>query len=321
MLHQRSEGLVFPPENLDEVIEKVREVEATPIEERYLEFERIFIDILLKTDARNNPESLLTKLNYLVDIFNQFIKLKPLQKAIELAVQVHADQQRKVKKISVLSHIISVSYAVGEVETDVDVVTAAVLHDVLEDSIPPITPEDLRKKGFSLRVIRMIVELTEQKKPEDDEILDKQEKWWLRKKRSVSHLKVMSHKASIVKAADTIHFLRDLASDCDLIGVEDATKFFKVQKTAVMGRYQAMIQIIESRWPDHPLLPDMKAALQSMMDKLELEIQDLEPEVEKFINHQEEQPPAKEKRVELYERVRMVFITGIVQLSRLVIPF
>jgi (p)ppGpp synthase/HD superfamily hydrolase len=304
MLQRKSEGLVFQPENLAEVIGDVRSVEANPKEEQSDNYKQLFLKILIRIEAKSNPEAKLQ-----------------IKKAIELAVKVHADQLRKFSQISVLSHIISVAYIVSEVTNDVDTIVAAILHDVIEDSDPPITPEDLRKKGFSEGVISQVVELTEQKKEGDEKVEDKRKKWWLRKNRSVTHLRIMRFRTTIVKVADSTHFLRDLANDCRAVNVDDATGFFKVEKQAVMGRYQAMIQIIEARWPSHPLLPDMKVALKDMMDLLELKSEDLKPAVNKFIDNKEPDVEKKIRRVRILDRVRLICMTGAATITKLIVPF
>jgi (p)ppGpp synthase/HD superfamily hydrolase len=76
-----------------------------------------------------------------------------LERAIEIAARAHAGQIDKAGEPYIL-HPIQVMLRVSGTEARI----AAVLHDVVEDSI--FTIEDLRKEGFSTTVLEAVAALT-----------------------------------------------------------------------------------------------------------------------------------------------------------------
>jgi len=84
--------------------------------------------------------------------------------------------------------------------TDTNVICAALLHDTVEDT--DTTPEELQREfGGEIRAIVMDVT--------DDKTLEKAE----RKQRQIEHAAHISDQAKLVKLADKISNLRDVASN------------------------------------------------------------------------------------------------------------
>lgn len=121
--------------------------------------------------------------------------------ALQLAAEKHRDQRRKDLEASpYINHPIalaSVLWAEGGVR-DAAVICAALLHDTIEDT--ETTGEELRRR-FGARVARIVVEVT------DDKALPKQD----RKRLQVEHAPHISREAKLVKLADKICNLRDVA--------------------------------------------------------------------------------------------------------------
>ena len=63
-------------------------------------------------------------------------------KAIEFAVQAHAGQYRKGRRVPYIFHPIATAWTLVELGCDEDLLAAAVLHDTVEDT--HVTLEDLR---------------------------------------------------------------------------------------------------------------------------------------------------------------------------------
>ncbi|MFO7731267.1 MAG: HD domain-containing protein [Spirochaetia bacterium] len=72
-----------------------------------------------------------------------------LEEAIELALEAHRGQTQRNGAPYILHSLYVMQQVNGEVRQ-----TAAVLHDVLEDS--PMTLDDLRSKGFSEQVVSLV---------------------------------------------------------------------------------------------------------------------------------------------------------------------
>jgi guanosine-3',5'-bis(diphosphate) 3'-pyrophosphohydrolase len=128
-------------------------------------------------------------------------ELALLLKALAFAAHKHRDQRRKDPDASpYINHPIALADVLvneGGV-TDVEVLCAALLHDTVEDTAT--TPEELAG-AFGERVARIVAEVT------DDQTLPKAE----RKRLQVEHAGELSHEAKLVKLADKICNLRDVA--------------------------------------------------------------------------------------------------------------
>jgi GTP diphosphokinase / guanosine-3',5'-bis(diphosphate) 3'-diphosphatase len=128
-------------------------------------------------------------------------ELALLLKALSFAAHKHRDQRRKDAEASpYINHPIALADVLvneGGV-TDVEVLAAALLHDTVEDTAT--TPEEL-ERAFGARVAQIVAEVT------DDKALPKAE----RKRLQVEHAASISSEAKLVKLADKICNLRDVA--------------------------------------------------------------------------------------------------------------
>jgi len=127
--------------------------------------------------------------------------LAPLLKALAFAAHKHRDQRRKDHEASpYVNHPIALADVLvneGGV-SDVEVLCAALLHDTVEDTAT--TPEEL-VDTFGARVARIVAEVT------DDKALNKAD----RKRLQVENAAHLSPEAKLVKLADKICNLRDVA--------------------------------------------------------------------------------------------------------------
>jgi guanosine-3',5'-bis(diphosphate) 3'-pyrophosphohydrolase len=121
--------------------------------------------------------------------------------ALQFAAFKHRDQRRKDHAASpYINHPIALAAVLwheGGVR-DANVICAALLHDTVEDT--QTTPEEL-EKIFGRRIAAIVLEVT------DDKLLPKAE----RKRRQIEHAPHLSRAAKLVKLADKICNLRDVA--------------------------------------------------------------------------------------------------------------
>ena len=122
--------------------------------------------------------------------------------ALQFAAHKHRDQRRKDLEASpYINHPIALAnvlWGEGGVH-DAIVIQAALLHDTIEDT--ETTPAELRKR-FGRKVASIVGEVT------DDKALPKAE----RKRLQVEHAPHISREAKLVKLADKISNLRDMAA-------------------------------------------------------------------------------------------------------------
>jgi guanosine-3',5'-bis(diphosphate) 3'-pyrophosphohydrolase len=122
--------------------------------------------------------------------------------ALEFASLKHRDQRRKDADASpYINHPIALAHVLageGGVIDDV-VLVAAILHDTLEDT--QTTPAELRER-FGEKIAGIVAEVT------DDKNLLKAE----RKRLQIEHAATVSREAKLVKLADKICNVRDVAN-------------------------------------------------------------------------------------------------------------
>jgi guanosine-3',5'-bis(diphosphate) 3'-pyrophosphohydrolase len=128
--------------------------------------------------------------------------LKLMLKALTFAADRHKNQRRKdVDSSPYINHPISLANILcneGHI-TEVNVICAALLHDTIEDT--DTTAEELEAE-FGTTIRDIVIDVT------DDKTLDKA----VRKQRQIEHAAHISDTAKLVKLADKISNLRDVAS-------------------------------------------------------------------------------------------------------------
>ena len=121
--------------------------------------------------------------------------------ALQFAAFKHRDQRRKDHAASpYINHPIALAKVLwheGGVRQG-QVICAALLHDTIEDTQ---TTADEIEAAFGVRIARIVLEVT------DDKLLPKAE----RKRRQIEHAPHLSRAAKLVKLADKICNLRDVA--------------------------------------------------------------------------------------------------------------
>ncbi len=131
------------------------------------------------------------------------IELRLLLKALTFAAHKHKDQRRKdVNASPYINHPISLANILcneGHI-TDIEAICGALLHDTVEDT--DTSPEELENEfGKVIRDIVMAVT--------DDTSLSRDE----RKKLQIVHAAELTERAKLVKLADKISNLRDVADN------------------------------------------------------------------------------------------------------------
>lgn len=131
-------------------------------------------------------------------------ELKLLIRALTFAANKHRNQRRKnVAASPYINHPISlVNILCNEVHiTDINVICSALLHDTVEDT--ETTAEELTTE-FGQYISDIVMEVT------DDKTIEVKQK---RKQLQIEHASHISEPAKLLKLADKISNLRDLAND------------------------------------------------------------------------------------------------------------
>ncbi len=120
-------------------------------------------------------------------------------KAAEFASNKHKGQFRKGNlNTPYINHPLKVAYVLEKMGvTDVEIIAAAILHDVVEDT--DATKTDL-ENVFNSRVAKMVMEVTD----------DKNEPKEVRKAAQIKNAPNLSHEAKLIRIADKICNIQDV---------------------------------------------------------------------------------------------------------------
>jgi guanosine-3',5'-bis(diphosphate) 3'-pyrophosphohydrolase len=156
-------------------------------------------------------------------------------KAKEFATKAHAGQKRKNSDDDYITHPIRVANRIEKEGFSEELVCAAYLHDVVEDTIYEI--EDI-EKHFGQQVASLVAAHTE----------DKSKSWKERKQHTIDTIKHATKEVKYLIVADKLD---------NLIGLE---KDLRVQGVAVWDNFNAGVQ--EQKWYNQLIVQNMYEGLQ-----------------------------------------------------------
>lgn len=122
-----------------------------------------------------------------------------LERALRICLDAHAGQTRKGDGAPYAVHPLHVALLLAQWGAAPEVLQAALVHDVVEDSADWSVARLEAELGP--RVAAIVAQLSE----------DKSRPWAERKRSAVEHVPQLSPEAVLVKAADKLHNLRSLA--------------------------------------------------------------------------------------------------------------
>lgn len=129
-----------------------------------------------------------------------------LDKAIKFAVDAHAGVERRGKGFPYIVHPLEAVSIVATITKDQELLAAAALHDVIEDT--KITVEEI-KKEFGERVASLVAS-------ESDLVVEgksEEESWKERKQFAIDRLKKLSRDGKIVALGDKLSNARAILRD------------------------------------------------------------------------------------------------------------
>ncbi len=176
--------------------------------------------------------------------------LRPLVKAIAFAASKHRDQRRKdVCASPYINHPIQlVDVLCNEAGIgDVNVLCAAALHDTIEDT--ETTGEELTR-NFGEKICQIVLEMS------DDCSLCKTD----RKNEQIRHAPTLSDEAKLVKLADKICNLRDVAGNPPAgWGLQRRQEYFDWAKAVIdglRGAHAGLESIFDDTYSSRPSRPE-----------------------------------------------------------------
>jgi len=165
-------------------------------------------------------------------------------KAAEFAKKAHEGMVRKGSRIPYIYHPMEVAVIVALMTSDNDVIAAAYLHDVLEDT--SVTTAELRAL-FGERICCLVEAETE----------DKTGSWCERKQQTIRHLLYASEEVKILTLADKLSNMRSTAMDYLAIGDELWLKFNEKDKKCHQWYIKGILDAVRDM-SDYPAYQELE---------------------------------------------------------------
>lgn len=160
------------------------------------------------------------------------------EQAIIFATKAHAGAKRKGTGIPYIVHPIEAAAIASTMTADPDILSAAVLHDVLEDT--EVTPQELGEL-FGPRILSLVQNETENKRRD----LPPQETWKLRKQETINFLKERAgREAKILALADKLSNMRAIYRDQMVLGEELWQRFNQKDKKMHAWMYREISEAL-----------------------------------------------------------------------------
>lgn len=161
-----------------------------------------------------------------------------VEKAMIFASKAHSGMFRKGTKIPYIVHPMEAGAIAASITDDEEVISAAILHDVLEDT--SVSEEEIEKE-FGKEVLRLVKSDSENKREE----LPPEETWKIRKQEKIDYFKNKSDKKEkIVVLADKLSNIRAICRDYEKIGYELWNRFNQKDKNEHAWYYKSFAETL-----------------------------------------------------------------------------
>ena len=146
------------------------------------------------------------------------------ERAILFATKAHDGQFRKGTNRPYILHPLEVGEIVASMTQDEEVISAAILHDTIEDC-ESVTEEILREQ-FSARVAKLVLQESE----------DKSKTWIERKSHTIQFIRMAPLEVQMIGLADKLSNMRDIDRDYPVAG-ESLWQRFRMKEKRTIGWY------------------------------------------------------------------------------------
>lgn len=160
--------------------------------------------------------------------------------AVQFATEAHRGQVRKGTKKPYIVHPKEVADIVAAMTSDEEILSAAVLHDTIEDCAE-VTEEVLRAR-FGERVASLVAGESE----------DKSKTWEERKGTTIRRLKTESRELQMIALADKLSNMRDIDRDYPVMGENLWMQFRMHSKHAIGWYYKGVMESLYEQFQDVP---------------------------------------------------------------------
>jgi len=161
------------------------------------------------------------------------------EQAAVFAAVAHRGTTRKGNRIPYLAHPVEAAAIMAEMTDDQELIAAAVLHDVVEDT--EVTISELREY-FGDRIARYVGGESEDKRS----YLPPESTWMLRKQETIDFLKRQADReAKMLALADKLSNLRSIARDVEVLGDRLWERFHQKDKAMHGWMYRQIAEALQ----------------------------------------------------------------------------
>jgi (p)ppGpp synthase/HD superfamily hydrolase len=175
--------------------------------------------------------------------------------ALTLAACAHRGQTRKGGDVPYIVHPVHVATILLRYGFPEEVIVAGLLHDVVEDTDVPLARIETE---FGPAVASMVAALTEVKQEGGV-----QRAWEMRKRELLDLVRNASPEAAAVKAADTLHNARTLASELRREGASFWRHLSRGPEPSIWY-YRSVAAVVRERLGAHLLVDELDAAVDDL---------------------------------------------------------
>lgn len=168
-----------------------------------------------------------------------------IKEAAEFARRAHEGAFRKGSRIPYFFHPMEVAVIVAQMTSDNDVIAAAFLHDVIEDTA--VSKEELRER-FGEHIYSLVAAETE----------DKTKTWQERKQCTILHLPHASKEVKLLTLADKLSNMRSTAMDYLVVGDEVWLKFNEKKKECHQWYIRGIMDAVQDL-SDYPAYQELES--------------------------------------------------------------
>ena len=164
---------------------------------------------------------------------NKYMDTEIFDRAAVFAVKAHGNTERRGKNLPYVIHVFEAAEIAATITTDQELLAAALLHDVIEDT--EYTEADIEKE-FGPRVAALVAS-------ESDVVIEgvsEEDSWHARKQAAIDRIAASSHDAKIVAMGDKLSNMRAIYRDYRSIGDELWNRFHVTDKAEHAWHYRGL---------------------------------------------------------------------------------
>lgn len=160
-----------------------------------------------------------------------------LSRSVVFALKAHEGQTRKGSSIPYILHPLEAAAIVATMTSDEEIISAAVLHDVVEDTETSI--EEIRSL-FGERIAGYVAAESENKYKE----LSAEDTWKVRKQETLDRLATAPYEIKILALADKLSNIRAVYRDYNTVGEKLWSRFNQKDKKEHCWYYRSVAECL-----------------------------------------------------------------------------